>query len=408
MTDAGLAETKAGDKVLTAGQAAKRLGVTTATLYAYVSRGLIAPIRAESDQIAGASQKPSRQKRSLFRQSDIDALRADRRRPRARAEIAAGTLTWGEPVLESALTLIRNGRLYYRGQDVATLAARATLEEVAELLWGARWPHSNTALPPPAIPPTLKDPMDRAQAAIALVAGQDLAAWDTAPDSLTRTGARIVTLLAETLGAGGPTTHPLHQRLALGWNHGEAADSIRQALVLCADHELNASTFAARVVAGTGATLYHAVLAGIAALQGPRHGGMTRQVAALFDRAQSAGTAHAAELVGDLLRRGETLPGFGHPLYPAGDVRAQTLLAGPVGRQGTVASLASAGRRLTGKAPTIDFALVGVERTFALPRGSAQALFLLGRSIGWIAHAREQLLSGKMIRPRASYSGIMP
>jgi citrate synthase len=153
---------------------------------------------------------------------------------------------------------------------------------------------------------------------------------------------------------------PIHAQLAASWGGGPAAAKlIRAALVLCADHELNASTFTVRCVASTRATPYGAVIAGLAALQGPRHGGQTARVAALFDevaRADSPGAAVAARL-----RRGERLPGFGHILYPEGDPRytaLRRLLAGSLGSNPALdmaVGLADAAVANTGLAPNWIF-----------------------------------------------------
>jgi citrate synthase len=180
---------------------------------------------------------------------------------------------------------------------------------------------------------------------------------------------------------------------------------IRAALVLSADHEFNASAFAARVVASTGANLYGSTVAGLAAINGPRHGGVTRQVARLVDA-----FAKAAELGGEL----RELPGFGHPLYPDGDVRAATLFAMmrealPRSPELALAErLAVAVEATGGPKPNIDFATVTLERALGLPEESALALFLLGRTVGWIAHALEQAAHGALIRPRARYVGPRP
>jgi len=191
--------------------------------------------------------------------------------------------------------------------------------------------------------------------------------------------------------------------MARAWGSDAAgADLIRRALVLCADHELNASAFAVRVVASTGAALPACLLAGLAALSGPLHGGMTERVAALL--AEPGMKADPAGALAARLDRGERLPGFGHRLYPAGDPRATALLAaldpGPWWQ-----SVFAAAEELTGLRPNIDAALVALERTLRLPEGAALAIFATGRTAGWIAHALEQRQDGRLIRPRASYAG---
>jgi citrate synthase len=180
---------------------------------------------------------------------------------------------------------------------------------------------------------------------------------------------------------------------------------IRAAVVLCADHELNASAFAARVVASTGASLAACVAGGLAALSGPLHGGTTSLIEILFDEAEQLGDA--ARVVHDRLRRGDRLPGFGHQLYAGTDPRAAALLA-LLPADATRERLISAMDRIGGKAPNVDFALVALRRAAGLPRGSALAIFAVGRTVGWIAHALEQHADGKLIRPRARYTGVAP
>jgi len=175
--------------------------------------------------------------------------------------------------------------------------------------------------------------------------------------------------------------------------------------VLCADHELNASSFTARCVASTGASLRAAVIGGLAALSGSRHGGVTARVESFWRGLEAAG------LPAQLRRRlaaGEEIPGFGHPLYPDGDPRAIAILDRVVPRYPPARSLIAAVEDLTGQRPNIDFALVALRRFLRLPEGGAFGLFALGRSVCWIAHALEQRETGQLIRPRAVYTGPAP
>ena len=227
------------------------------------------------------------------------------------------------------------------------------------------------------------------------------------------TGVRVLRLLTAAVTAQPPSALPIHDQLAAAWKVApDRAHILRAALVLMADHEFNASAFAARVVASTGANLYGATLAGLAALNGPRHGGLTRRVSALLEELRDT-----SDLDGDLarlLRARIYIPGFGHQLYPDGDIRAATLfdlLCEAVPDSPELAftmHLAKTVERLIGRKPNIDFSTVTVERVLGLPRDSALALFLLGRTVGWIAHALEQAVHGALIRPRARYTGPRP
>lgn len=387
---------------LSAKEAAAELGVSLPTLYAYVSRGLI------------RSEAPTGGRTRLYRADDVRALVMRRDRPADTAGERA--LDWGAPVLESAITLITADGLYYRGRDAGDLATGATLETVAALLWDVS--EDPFTEPPPALPSLAAglaalDPLDRLLALLPLAAADDLRSMNRTPLGLARTGARVLRLVAGVLAQAQPSQQPLHRQLADAWGvTGEGVELIRGAMVLCADHELNASAFTVRCVASTGANPYAALSAGIGALRGPRHGGMTARVAALLPGLLTG--PDPVRSLSALLARGEELPGFGHPLYPQGDVRAAWLLrrmaaAWPQDdRLHRALALARAATDLAGSPPTIDFALVLLADRLGLPPHAPIALFTVGRSVGWVAHLLEQVRSGVLIRPRARYTGLRP
>ena len=216
----------------------------------------------------------------------------------------------------------------------------------------------------------------------------------------------LLRLMAAAATGTVPDEAPLHRHSAHAWGLDDrAAELIRVALVLCADHELNASAFAVRVVASTGASLSACVSAGLSALSGPRHGGTTSLVEILFEETERYG--NAAGVVQERLRRGDILPGFGHPLYRDGDPRATALL-GLLPPDPTREALREAMDAIGGKLPNVDFALVSLRRALRLRPGSALALFAIGRTAGWIAHALEQQADDELVRPRARYSGPAP
>ncbi|HIP71407.1 MAG TPA: hypothetical protein EYH05_08440, partial [Anaerolineae bacterium] len=192
----------------------------------------------------------------------------------------------------------------------------------------------------------------------------------------------------------------------------QAADLFNAALVYCADHELNASAFTARVAASARATPYQVVIAGLSTLQGRLHGGVTGQVDAFLR--EVATPQQARRVIGDRLKRGELIPGFGHPLYPEGDPRGRALLAQVTAvlpdAPGTLLAQAVAqGMADTvGLQPNIDFALTALAWALELPPGAPLALFALGRTAGWIGQAIEQYQVGQLIRPRARYVGVRP
>jgi len=201
--------------------------------------------------------------------------------------------------------------------------------------------------------------------------------------------------------------------------HWSVLEAIDGALVLCADHELNASTFAARVAASTGASLYAVVCAALAALSGPKHGGASDRVEAML-RELERETASLEDLpsaVAARLARGEGVVGYGHPLYTDGDPRYVALrrLCDSVplsdAQRAAIARADAAtetARRLGYGEPTLDVGLVSLRQALGLPSGTAAAIFAVGRVAGWIAHALEQSTSDTILRPRARYVGPPP
>ena len=397
-------------RYLTAKQASGALGVTLTTLYAYKSRGQL-----QSEPV------PGRPRERRYRREDIERLRERKETRRDPAKAAARGLHWGSPVLSSGVTLIHNGKLYYRGRDALELAESTTLEQVAELLWAAEAPELDGLFDQPCalsrpqlahIRACAKDPMVKMQMALPLAGSMDLASYDLRPAAVRHTGARILRLLTMVV-AGRDTQVPFHSALAAAWapKTATATDVIRMALVLCADHELNVSAFTARCAASAGATPYDAVSAAMAALKGSRHGGETGRVSALF--AETETPRRARNVMANRLRRGERLPGFGHPLYPAGDPRASLLMrlaetSGNRKEWTLVRALARAARELLHEPPNLDFGLVALAQTYGLPEHAPLVLFAIGRTVGWIAHTIEQYASGELIRPRAHYTGPDP
>ena len=255
-------------------------------------------------------------------------------------------MDWGEPAIETAVSRIANGQLRYRGKDATAFASAATLEEAAQLLWrcGDRPEFAGRA--------ARTDRNAFALLAERVINSEPLLGQDQ--QYLVRDAAAIMGDLALVCGAQ-QGSQPLHQRLARGWRGGEAlAERLRQALVLMADHDLNASTFAARVAASTGASLPAAVLSGLCTLSGPRHGGAGKALEQLLRDARHMG--------------------------------------------------ASAVFDCSGLLPNCDYALAAMAAAHSLPADAPFRIFLLGRVTGWCAHVMEQKDDGKLIRPRGRYS----
>jgi citrate synthase len=238
----------------------------------------------------------------------------------------------------------------------------------------------------------------------------DEAAWRQDAVRTARDAGALLRLVFAAMLGRAPDAAPVHLQCQQAWGvNAQAAEAIRVALVLCADHEFNASSFAARVVASTGASLGAVVSAGLAALTGGRHGGTTARVEALL--CELEGERSVTSALRQRLDRGDALPGFGHPLYREADPRALAILArlpktGAVRRR--LQSVIDAVAGLTGDGPSVDFSLVALRRVLGLREGAAFGLFAAGRTAGWIAHALEQRAAGQLIRPRAAYVGPMP
>lgn len=407
----------AKDRYMTAQEAAHALGVSLPTLYAYVSRGLI------------RSTGTSGQRKKRYDAEDIDKLIARKEGRRNPEVLAQDALHWGAPVLESALTLIDDHSVYYRGQPLVSLARQLSIEQTASLLWAGDISHAPQLFSPEthvsarlyetilaqieALGLSLQ-PTQALQTMLPLAASVDKGAYDLRPSAVMQTGARILRLMASVLAGDVQEQMPIATMLQQGLrpDDPQAEAMFNTMLIICADHELNASSFTARIAASAGATPYAAVIAGMSALGGFKHGGYTERVEAFL---QSVSTpSDMRDAMAGRLRRGEDVPGFGHKLYPKGDPRAQLLLDilyeryphSP--RLALIRAAIEGARELINELPAIDFALVAVADVLELPAGSALGLFALGRAVGWIGHTLEQYSVDRIIRPRARYTGDMP
>jgi citrate synthase len=392
---------------MTAAEAARILRVSRATLYAYVSRGFV---RSQ------AMQGSSRERR--YSRDDVERLRQRAEQRRDPGKAAARALDWGVPVLESSIALIDGTSLYYRGHEAVTLSRTRSVVEVASLIWTGGFDFTLPAVVPVA--PLAVPPADnnlpftgRAQRVLAGASARDPLAFDLRANSIPLTGWRILSLLTRTAAQSRVTAPAIDQALARAWRAGDrGVDVLRCALILCADHELNVSSFTARCVASAGSNPYAVVIAGLAALEGTRHGGASARVESMLDSIRRSRNVRNA--VAERQRRGEALEGFGHPLYRNGDPRAAALIellheryAGSTELVFVLDCIDAAGSAIREK-PNIDFALAALARVMKLPVRSPLTLFAIGRTMGWIGHAIEQYSTGQLIRPRAKYVGVAP
>jgi citrate synthase len=396
---------------MTAAETAQRLGVKQATLYAYVSRGVLTRARAADGR------------GSLFDADEVErlALRGRPRRPAGTADIT----------VESRITELTADRLRYRGEDTIELAGARSLEDVAELLWAGRlpagpvpyWQASHPALTcgqaAQAALPEGTLPLERFQVIVPAMAATDPLRLQLDPAAVMSAGRGIVAGMVDCLPpqaarTGLSVAARLWSRLCPAYPHSgrpspELLRCMSAALVLLADHELAASTLAARAAASVRADPYAVVATGLGAVGGALHGGSSLGAEALLSSAHGS-PAEVPRVVGELLRRGERVPGFGHFVYKSGDPRAIALLglvrrAAPKSAQLAVADavLAEVSQKSLPE-PNIDFALATFSRVAGMVTGAAEAIFAVARTTGWIAHALEAYTTAP-IRPRAVYTG---
>lgn len=360
-------------------EAAALLGVRRRTLYTYASRGLLR--RGEDGYLA----------------EDVRRLAARADAHRGHTAVAAAALRWGAPVLDTAIADVSGGRLSYRGHDAIELARSSSFEAVVDLLLAdgtGRWPA------PTRLRATGDAPFDRLLSLLpqlVAIAG---------PHDGASARALLLALASAAFGSGrGSIASRVARALALPPSASRAIDTV---LVLCADHELNVSTFVARIAASAGASLGGSVAAALATFTGRRHGAACTRVETFL---RETPRKHAKRSVTQRLARGESIPGFGHPLYPDGDPRAAAMWEAARAHVRDRAALdhalgvAAAVEDVSGVRASVDFALVGLTRSLGLADGTAITLFALGRSAGWLAHALEQRGQGELLRPRARYVG---
>jgi citrate synthase len=389
---------------ITAEDAATRLGVKTATLYAYVSRGVL-------------MRRRSRAGHSLFDPAEVERL-ARRGRPRRRS----GT---SEVTIESGVTALGADRPYFRGRDALTLARSHSLEEVAELLWatgGGPWAASPAAVAAgraaqAGLPPEVL-PIERLQVIVPTVAALDPLRHNLNRDAVSAVGRALIPAMVACLPSlsplpdAGDLADRLWPRLTADPPSAGLLGVLRTALAVLADHEIAASTLAARVAASVRADPYAAVIAGLGATGGALHGGASLGVEALL--AEVGEQEFAGRVIGQRLRRGERIPGFGHAVYRDGDGRAGLLfeiLGGAVPGD-PVLALADAVRAEAARrqlpAPNIDLALGTFTRAAGMITGAGEAIFAVARTVGWLAHAMEEYEHPTRLRLRATYRDSGP
>jgi citrate synthase len=390
------------DIYLSASEAAAFLGIAKPTLYAYVSRGLV------------RSQPGADSRARTYNRLDLERLQARKRiRNRPQAEVAAA-LHWGAPLLDSSLTLITKDGLYYRGLSALELALMRSFWEVACWFWSGHWegppaPGRSELCPQKGT----SDPFHLQQSWLIECSYRDFLGYQWAMPFVAEAGTAIVRqFLAFLTGVPNPSVGHAASELATCWCRGSRRGErvLNAVLILTLDHEINVSSFTARVVASAGANLYEAVNAAMCAFSGSRHGRTSERAEQFIGELENAESAGA--LIHTRLRAGEEIPGFGHPLYPGGDPRArlilQLLMEDFPEEFAKIQRKINDSERALHQSANLDLAVAVVSKVLGLPRHSGFHLFALGRTGGWIAHAVEQHQSGEFIRPRARYTGAIP
>lgn len=398
---------------VTAVEAARRLGIKVETLYSYVSRGLLRSRRDEEGR------------RSLFDAGEVNDLRRTRARHQRDQEIA----------IESSVTVLGDDRPFYRGVDAIELAETCTYEQVAERLWlTGRTAADSPWRPRDAISvaaartvqaqlPEDATLIDRIEVIVTVIAASDPLRSNTDPVALPFTARSLIATVVDALpsatgvealpaapaksalGGRGSVGERLWSRLAPTPPRAHDIALLNTAMVLLADHELAASTVAARVAASVQADPYSVVTAGLGVLRGPRHGGDVRRAEELLHSIVAEGSAD--RVIGALLRRSQSIPGVGHLAYRGTDARSETLLrklreAYPAD---PFADAADAVRRHVEHsrlpATNVDLALAALTGSAGMVAGAGEAVFAVSRIAGWLAHAMEEYRFPTRLRPRA-------
>lgn len=338
----------------------------------------------------------------------------------------------------------KEGRLIYYGLDVRDLAEHSTFEETVYLLWHGHLPQrdelaalqsqlaTNRALPADVLRmmrelPKEAVPMELLRTAVSLLSMYDPDDADSSREANVRKAARLVaqtpTVVAaiEAIRSGREPVAP-REDLSLAANflymlfgkeqNETAVHAMDVALILHADHELNASTFAGRVTAATLADMYSSVVSAICALKGPLHGGANEQV---FKMLQAIGSPDRAEAyIKESLGAGKKVMGFGHRVYRTDDPRATILrqISRQLGQERGETQWFEISRRVEetvkaekGLYANVDFYSASTYHNLGIPTDLFTPVFAISRMSGWTAHILEQYGNNRLIRPRAEYTG---
>lgn len=395
----------ADDQLLSTAEVALRLRIKPETVYAYVSRGLLASVKRPGER------------GSWFRLADVERLAARTQATKPEREA---------PGMRTAITLIAYGRLHYRGLDAVALAEDTAFEEVARRLWTGSRGREPFIAPPEMVEraqaasahlPSQSRLFDRLPVIVAVAAAMDPLRFDLSPDTVAAGAPALLATMVDALPPLQDTTGTtlaarLWSRLTATSATPQRIHALNAALVLLADHDLAASTIAVRVAASTRANPYAAVSAGLGALDGPLHGAVGAIVHRMIGTAVREG---AAASISEQLRLGSRLPGFGMALYPDGDPRGAELLkiVGamdiPNGLRTALDELPAVAGARGSAYPNVDFGLAALAHATGMGVDAPEVVFTVARTAGWLAHVIEEYAQPPhRFRWRSGYTGPPP
>lgn len=396
---------------LTTEQVANRLDVKPETIYSYVSRGLLHPIRAKDGR------------GSLFDPQEVEGLATKRARDRRHNDRGPG--------VRSAITVIKDGRLYYRGAEATKLSTAETFEGVAGWLWSRDLDSTKVFDPPPEILDLVRTTMatlpattrhvDRLRIITAVAASADPFRFNLQPDSVIAMGKAILGVMVDALpledgriylGEKHDLATRLWPRLTGKQGTGQTVGALNAALILMADHGMATSTLAARVAASSRANPYAVVAAGLSAFDGPLHGAAATHAYQILKETIKSGDP--TTVYAERLRTDGAVAGFfphGHKHYPDGDIRATKLLSlvdelpVPPRMKKAIDGLIEVAAR--GRAaPNVELALAALVHACQMRPDAGEAIFAIARTAGWIAHALEEYEEpGLRFRIEGTYVG---
>jgi citrate synthase len=408
---------KASGTRLTSAQVAARLHVKPATLYAYVSRGLLSSERAETGG-------------STFDPLDVESFAASRRKG---SRPAGGPVGRPLMVLDSDLTLLENDELFFRGTSAADLARRLQFEDGVRLLWATPSSHDDIDdrfVSRPDVVKAIRKAnsalgdtprfMDRLKLALLIASSRDPVRDSLAPAAVRDAGRHILSTMVDCLPdlqTGPRLSAPLATRL---WSKVSPLEPsignlrlLNATMILCMDHDLAISTMSARVAASARADPYAAVIASLSTLDGAMHGAAS--IAAVEMLTETMATGRPERAISDQIARFRIIPGFGHIVYKEVDPRAEFLFTAmrdlPEYREVLSAAdrISDVVHSRSPRPANLDLALAVLVIGAKMQADAGELIFAVSRTAGWISHILDEYAQPAMrLRPESRYTGTTP